>query len=77
MAGVVVAAADANDSLLNKRVFLVPMRGWEDNPDAPESTWVIITYSIGTSLLTETVQFLYPWWRQCCSHRDILSVRSG
>ncbi|KAH9930680.1 NAD(P)-binding protein [Fomitopsis serialis] len=36
-AGTVVAAADANDALLNKRVFLVPMRGWESHPDAPES----------------------------------------
>ena len=27
--GVVVAAADENDPLLNKRVFLTPMRGWE------------------------------------------------
>jgi hypothetical protein len=39
-AGVVVAATDENDPLLNKRVFLVPMRGWEKDPDAPESTYV-------------------------------------
>ncbi|OJA20396.1 hypothetical protein AZE42_05357 [Rhizopogon vesiculosus] len=36
-AGTVVASADANDALLNKRVFLTPMRGWESNPDAPEA----------------------------------------
>ncbi|KAG1863611.1 hypothetical protein DFJ58DRAFT_774080 [Suillus subalutaceus] len=28
-AGTVVASADLNDALLNKRVFLTPMRGWE------------------------------------------------
>ncbi|PCH37808.1 NAD(P)-binding protein [Wolfiporia cocos MD-104 SS10] len=37
-AGTVIAAADSNDPLLNKRVFLVPMRGWEQHPDAPESS---------------------------------------
>ncbi|EMD38123.1 hypothetical protein CERSUDRAFT_113271 [Gelatoporia subvermispora B] len=36
-AGTVVAAADQSDPLLNKRVFLTPMRGWKENPDAPES----------------------------------------
>ncbi|KZT71333.1 NAD(P)-binding protein [Daedalea quercina L-15889] len=36
-AGTVAAAADPSDPLLNKRVFLVPMRGWESHPDAPES----------------------------------------
>ncbi|KAG1756890.1 uncharacterized protein EDB91DRAFT_1094995 [Suillus paluster] len=36
-AGTVVASADANDALLNKRVFLTPMRGWENTPDAPET----------------------------------------
>jgi len=36
-AGTVIASLDANDSLLQKRVFLVPMRGWEKDPDAPES----------------------------------------
>lgn len=28
-AGVVVASADANDRLVNKRVFLTSLRGWE------------------------------------------------
>jgi len=37
-AGVVIASADANDSLMQKRVFLTPMRGWANDPDAPEST---------------------------------------
>ncbi|KAH9950219.1 NAD(P)-binding protein [Amylocystis lapponica] len=41
-AGTVVASADAADSLLQKRVFLVPMRGWESHPDAPESTFAIL-----------------------------------
>ncbi|KAH9923590.1 NAD(P)-binding protein [Fomitopsis serialis] len=36
-AGVVVATGDADDQLLNKRVFLLPMRGWDKHPDAPES----------------------------------------
>lgn len=36
-AGTVVASADAADPLLHKRVFLVPIRGWESDPDAPES----------------------------------------
>ncbi|KAG2145067.1 hypothetical protein BD769DRAFT_1419676 [Suillus cothurnatus] len=36
-AGTVVASADSNDALLNKRVFLTPMRGWESKPDAPET----------------------------------------
>ncbi|KAJ3533647.1 hypothetical protein NM688_g7252 [Phlebia brevispora] len=36
-AGTVVASADNNDSLLNKRVFLVPSRGWEKDPDGPET----------------------------------------
>ncbi|KIP08891.1 hypothetical protein PHLGIDRAFT_116893 [Phlebiopsis gigantea 11061_1 CR5-6] len=35
--GVVVAASERGDSLINKRVFLVPMRGWEKDPYAPES----------------------------------------
>ncbi|KAH7924734.1 NAD(P)-binding protein [Leucogyrophana mollusca] len=36
-AGSVVAAADGNDPLLFKRVFLTPMRGWESDPSAPEA----------------------------------------
>ena len=35
--GTVVAAFERDDPLLNKRVFLVPMRGWEKDPYAPES----------------------------------------
>ena len=35
--GVVIAAADSKDALLNKRVFFTPMRGWLSDPDAPES----------------------------------------
>ncbi|KAI0362574.1 NAD-P-binding protein [Trametes cingulata] len=41
-AGVVVASPDKNDTLLEKRVFLVPMRGWERAPDAPESPFAVI-----------------------------------
>ncbi|KAH9833073.1 uncharacterized protein C8Q71DRAFT_252086 [Rhodofomes roseus] len=41
-AGTVVAAADTDDPLLNKRVFLVPMRGWKSHPDAPESPKFVI-----------------------------------
>ncbi|CAL1705392.1 unnamed protein product [Somion occarium] len=36
-AGVVIASGDENDPLVNKRVFLVPTRGWENDPYAPES----------------------------------------
>ncbi|KAI0050875.1 NAD-P-binding protein [Auriscalpium vulgare] len=36
-AGVVVASSDASDTLLNKRVVLVPTRGWESDPNGPES----------------------------------------
>lgn len=35
-AGIVIASADKEDPLLNKRVFLAPMRGWESSRDAPE-----------------------------------------
>ncbi|KZT09674.1 NAD-P-binding protein [Laetiporus sulphureus 93-53] len=41
-AGTVVASGDDNDPLLNKRVFLVPSRGWEQHPDAPESDFSIM-----------------------------------
>jgi len=35
--GVVIAAHDESDEILNKRVFLVPTRGWEKDPLAPEA----------------------------------------
>ncbi|KAI0780500.1 NAD-P-binding protein [Trametes elegans] len=41
-AGVVVASADENDPLLQKRVFLVPFRGWERDPEAPEFPFYVI-----------------------------------
>ncbi|KZT23992.1 NAD(P)-binding protein [Neolentinus lepideus HHB14362 ss-1] len=41
-AGTVVGAADEHDPLLFKRVFLVPMRGWESDPEAPESPDLVI-----------------------------------
>ncbi|KAJ3479500.1 hypothetical protein NLI96_g9022 [Meripilus lineatus] len=41
-AGIVVASSERNDALLNKRVFLVPMRGWESDSRAPESSFTII-----------------------------------
>src|SRR6266852_1120325 len=37
--GIVVAAHDENDEILNKRVFLVPTRGWEKDPLAPEAPY--------------------------------------
>ncbi|KAK2462463.1 hypothetical protein APHAL10511_005433 [Amanita phalloides] len=40
--GVVVASRDINDTLLNKRVFLTPSRGWFDDPDGPESVFGIL-----------------------------------
>ncbi|KAI0063454.1 NAD-P-binding protein [Artomyces pyxidatus] len=36
-AGIVVASAKPGDELVNKRVFLVPTRGWEKHPLAPEA----------------------------------------
>ncbi|KAF4608282.1 hypothetical protein EYR40_000626 [Pleurotus pulmonarius] len=41
-AGVVVRSHDKNDSLVGKRVFVTPMRGWEKHPDAPESQFGVI-----------------------------------
>jgi hypothetical protein len=35
--GTVVASGSPNDPLLNKRVFLMPCRGWVKDPHAPES----------------------------------------
>jgi hypothetical protein len=35
--GIVIAAHDKSDEILNKRVFLVPTRGWEKDPLAPEA----------------------------------------
>lgn len=35
--GLVVASHDGSDEILNKRVFLVPTRGWEKHPLAPEA----------------------------------------
>lgn len=34
--GTVIASSQANDPLLNQRVLLIPMRGWQSDPDAPE-----------------------------------------
>ncbi|KAJ7926262.1 hypothetical protein B0H13DRAFT_1973244 [Mycena leptocephala] len=41
-AGTVIAAADPEDPLLAQRVFLTPMRGWESNPNSPESNFGIL-----------------------------------
>ncbi|RDB23123.1 putative zinc-type alcohol dehydrogenase-like protein YogA [Hypsizygus marmoreus] len=41
-AGTVVASTTSNDSLLNKRVFLTPSRGWEQHPEAPETDFGIL-----------------------------------
>ena len=35
--GAVVASSDENDLLLSKKVFLVPSRGWDSDPQGPES----------------------------------------
>ncbi|KZO93070.1 NAD-binding protein [Calocera viscosa TUFC12733] len=40
--GVVVASADGNDTLIGRRVFLVPMRGWEENPRGPEKKFGVV-----------------------------------
>jgi hypothetical protein len=38
--GIVIASSDPNDTLLHKRVFLTPSRGWTKDPDGPESEYV-------------------------------------
>ena len=37
LSGIVVASHNDDDEILNKRVFLVPTRGWEKDPLAPEA----------------------------------------
>ncbi|KAM6500156.1 hypothetical protein JOM56_003170 [Amanita muscaria] len=41
-AGIVIASSDPNDTLLHKRVFLTPSRGWIKDPDGPESDFSIV-----------------------------------
>ncbi|KAF9462751.1 NAD-P-binding protein [Collybia nuda] len=41
-AGTVIASSEVGDPLLQKRVFLTPMRGWENDPYAPESEFGIL-----------------------------------
>ncbi|KAI0247919.1 hypothetical protein BJV78DRAFT_1348297 [Lactifluus subvellereus] len=41
-AGIVVAAYDDRDELLNKRVFLVPTRGWETDLVGPEAPFGLL-----------------------------------
>ncbi|EGN95835.1 hypothetical protein SERLA73DRAFT_155109 [Serpula lacrymans var. lacrymans S7.3] len=41
-AGTVIASGRPDDHLILKRVFLVPMRGWDTDPEAPESDFGII-----------------------------------
>lgn len=38
--GIVIASNDPYDTLLDKRVFLSPFRGWTKDPDGPESEYV-------------------------------------
>lgn len=41
--GIVTASAEgSNDSLLNKRVFLTPTRGWKTDPFGPEGRWGVV-----------------------------------
>ncbi|KAL1707146.1 hypothetical protein EV121DRAFT_278204 [Schizophyllum commune] len=42
IACVVVAAQDPKDTLLQKRVFLTPMRGWKSDPEAPEGKFATL-----------------------------------
>lgn len=42
VAGQVIGSFDPQDILLRQRVFLVPMRGWESDPNAPESDLCIL-----------------------------------
>ncbi|KAJ6537728.1 hypothetical protein B0H19DRAFT_1180732 [Mycena capillaripes] len=41
-AGTVIGAADPTDPLLARRVFLTPMRGWESDPNGPESNFGVL-----------------------------------
>ncbi|KAF8967307.1 hypothetical protein BDZ97DRAFT_1804430 [Flammula alnicola] len=41
-AGTVIASGTPNDPLLNTRVFLTPTRGWEKDPQKPESRFGIL-----------------------------------
>ncbi|KII88285.1 hypothetical protein PLICRDRAFT_124628 [Plicaturopsis crispa FD-325 SS-3] len=41
-AGTVVASADPSDTLLNRRVFICPLRGWDTDPETPEGTLRIL-----------------------------------
>ncbi|KIM48515.1 hypothetical protein M413DRAFT_437742 [Hebeloma cylindrosporum] len=41
-AGIIIASGTPNDPLLNKRVFLTPARGWEKDPQGPESRFGIL-----------------------------------
>ncbi|KAF9473863.1 NAD(P)-binding protein [Pholiota conissans] len=41
-AGTVIASGTPNDPLLNTHVFLTPSRGWEKDPQAPESRFGIL-----------------------------------
>jgi len=41
-AGVVVASAESDDDIVNKRVFFAPSHGWDEHPDAPESEFGVI-----------------------------------
>jgi hypothetical protein len=42
VSGTVVASGMPNDLWINKRVTLIPMRGWESDPRAPETQCVCI-----------------------------------
>jgi len=41
-AGTVVASARQDDTLLDKRVFLTPSRGWKTKPEGPEAKFGVI-----------------------------------
>ncbi|KAF4614488.1 hypothetical protein D9613_002477 [Agrocybe pediades] len=40
--GIVIASGTPDDPLLNKRVFLTPTRGWNEDPQGPESRFGIL-----------------------------------
>ncbi|KAG0696697.1 hypothetical protein DFH29DRAFT_950106 [Suillus ampliporus] len=67
-AGTVLASADANDTLLNKRVFLTPMRGWESNPDTPEAGWVTVERN------QVILSAWPPWWPDCLGAAAIVNA---
>ncbi|KAF8177240.1 chaperonin 10-like protein [Pholiota molesta] len=55
-AGTVIASGTPNDPLLGTRVFLTPSRGWEKDPQGPESTFGILGGTFSEYIVVERDQ---------------------